>query len=79
MTEFKVFGYNTSLVFFSCLYSTVLNNSNVVDSVIKVCIVTISDHFSSSYSPCLSIYLQLPLNGMGCYLQYVQLGLIRQI
>ena len=75
MTEFKVFGYNTSLVFFSCLYSTVLNNSNVVDSVIKVCIVTISDHFSSSYSPS----LQLPLNGMGCYLQYVQLGLIRQI
>ena len=46
----------------------VLNNSN---SVLKVCIVTISDHFSSSHSLYLSISLRLPLTGMGCFLQYV--------
>ena len=43
----------------------------MVDSVLKVCIVTISDHFSSSHSLYLSISLRLPLTGMGCFLQYV--------
>ena len=75
MTDFKVFKYNTSLAFFSSMYSNrplkCLKQLNVVDSVLKVCIVTISDHFSSSHSLYLSISLRLPLNGMGCFLQYV--------
>ena len=78
MTDFKVFEYNASLAFFSCMYSdlwNVLNNLNVVDSVLKVCIVTISDHFSSSHSQFTSQFsFDYRRNGMGCFLQYVPTG-----